>query len=215
MAKLAHALPGPRSAPWSSRRGCHGCSGCLGAAGRGPARIRAAARRTGPGRRPDPPPAPPSGRARAERSGARVLRAEDPLLHEQQPGVQVSGSGRIPRVPGPASEAGAGGQGVRVLCAEDRWRTDTKPCEQVPSGGRIPRLTGPAGQPRVLRVSGGCATFPPCRARSRTHSFPPLSSQPTSAHSPSQLAVVVQAAWRHALVSGRRPKSPSGWYATR
>jgi hypothetical protein len=26
-------------------------------------------------------------------------------------------------------------------------------------------------QPRGLRVSVGCVTFPPCRTRSRTHSF--------------------------------------------
>jgi len=48
-----------------------------------------------------------------------VLRAEDPLEEGQQRGEQVLGTGRVPRMPGPAGELMPGGQGARMLRAED------------------------------------------------------------------------------------------------
>ena len=48
-----------------------------------------------------------------------MLGAQDPLADGQQGGQVVAGSGRIPRLPGPAGQVGASGQGVRVLGAQN------------------------------------------------------------------------------------------------
>ena len=48
----------------------------------------------------------------------RVFRSEDPLVHEQQLGQQVSGGDQIPRIPARDGEIDAGLQGDRVFWAE-------------------------------------------------------------------------------------------------
>ena len=54
-----------------------------------------------------------------------MLGSLDSFADGQQGGTLVAGSGRIPRLPGPAGELVAGGQGVRVLGALDPFAEET------------------------------------------------------------------------------------------
>ena len=72
-----------------------------------------------------------------------MLWAEDPLLHRQEPLKQVSGGGRVSRLPGPAGEASVGGQGVRVLRAQHPLADGQQGGELVAGPGRIASLPGP------------------------------------------------------------------------
>ena len=154
----SRAAAGSPASPVQQAR-LRGRPGCPGARRRRPARGPAAARRTGRGPRPDPPPARSSGRGCAGGQGVRVLGAGDPLADRQQRGELVAGRGRVPRLPGQAGEVGAGGQGVRVLGAEDPLADGQQRGELVAGAGRDPpppRSSGrgwPGGQGvRVLRA---------------------------------------------------------------
>ena len=141
-----------------------GPAGEVGAGGQGvrvlraedPLAARAAARRTGPGRRPRPPPPRSSGRgwrARVRVSGCSGPRTRSP--HGQQRGVLVPGPGRVPRLPGPAGEVAAGGQGVRVLRAETRSSTGSSAANWSRAPAASPASpVQRARLARAVRVSG-------------------------------------------------------------
>ena len=170
MRKLIHRqAPQVPSPSRSSRRGWRGRPGCPGARGRGPARGWAAARRTGRGPRPHPPPPRSSGRGSPR--VVRVSGCSGPRTRSrdgQQRGELVAGRGRIPRLPGPVGEAvrgwsgcpGARGRGpARGRAAARRTGRGRRPHPPPPrSSGR--------GCARVARVSGCSGP----RTRSRTGS---------------------------------------------
>ena len=144
-------LPGPAGEVGA------GGQGVAGARRRGPARRPAAARRTGPGPRPHPPPARSSRRGWRGRSGCRGCSGRDTRSrHGQQRGELVPGPGRIPRLPGPASEVGAGGQGVRVLGAEHPLSTgsSSRRTGRGPRPHPRPPRSSWARSARAARVSG-------------------------------------------------------------
>jgi hypothetical protein len=83
-----------------------------------------------------------------------MLRAEDPVIHGQQPGERVPGGGRIPRMPGPAGQVGAGGQGARVLRAEDPVIHGQQPGERVLGEDHPDTLASVNGLAADLRALG-------------------------------------------------------------
>ena len=115
---------------------------------------RAAARRTGPGRRPDPPPPQSSGPGCAGEQGARVLWAEDPFPDGQQRRELVPGPGRVPRLPGPVGQAGRGRPGSSG-CSEPRTRSSTGSSAANWSRAAAGSPACPVQRARLVRAAQG------------------------------------------------------------
>ena len=165
-ANWSRAPAGSPASPVQRARSPRRCrvSGC---SGPGPARGRAAARRTGRGPRPRPPPPRSSGRGWRGRSGCRGC--SGPRTRSRT-GSSAANWSRAPAA-SPASPVQVArlarvAQGVRVLRAEDPLAHGQQRGELVAGPGRIPRLPGPAGE--VGRGRSGCPGAPgrgPARGR--------------------------------------------------
>ena len=109
-------LPGPAGEAAAGRPGCPG------APGRGPARARAAARRTGPGRRPGPPPPRSSGRGWRGRPGCPGAPGRGPA--RARAAARRTGPGPRPDPPPPRSSGRGCARAVRVSgCSGPRTRS--------------------------------------------------------------------------------------------
>ena len=169
--RAAAALPASRS----SGRGCRGPPGCRGARGRAPARAWAAARCTGRGPRPHPPPARSNGRGCRGWSGCSGVRGQGPA----RGGAAAWRTGHGPRPHPPLSRSSARGchgwsgyPGVRgqgpARGEATMWRTGHGPRPHPPHSrssrrgwrGRSGyRVSGPEhplfdGQQRCVLVTG-------------------------------------------------------------